>query len=136
MNQLTFLCSKVIKTVNEGLENHDINSQINESHSQNTPNVPDTMDLGSLEVVSTTTESDVIISLGHQNEYYLNHEQEVVKKDTQKTLQTYIKKIFRQVKFLSDTKKDFHEPNFVQHVHGVRSQSVDICDYLWNSLGE
>ena len=77
------------------------------------------MDLGSLEVVSTTTESDVIISLGNQNEYYLNHEQEVVKKDTEKTLQTYIKKIFRQVKFLSDTKKDFHEPNFVQHVHGV-----------------
>ena len=136
MNQLSFLCLKVIKTINEGLENHDINSEVNESHSQNTTNVPDSMDLGSIEVVSTTTELDVIISLGHQNEYYLNHEQEVVKKDTEKTLQTYIKKIFRQVKFLSDTKKDFHEPNFVQHVHGVQSQSVDICDYLWNSLGE
>ena len=95
------------------------------------------IDIGAdVEDMSDTTETDVITVLVEQAEYYENSNSEVVKKDTEKTLQCYLKKIYRQVKFLTDSGKNYKEPNFVEHVHGQKSQSVELCEYLWKSLGE
>ena len=86
------------------------------------------------DVVSTTTESEAIITLANQSDLYSNPNKEEVKPDTEKTLQRYIKKIFRQVKFLTDVGRDYNEPNFVNSMT-EKSQSAEICEYLWKSLG-
>ena len=86
------------------------------------------------DLVSTTTESEAIISLANQSDLYSNPHQEEVKPDTEKTLQRYIKKIFRQVKFLTDVGREYNEPNFVNTMI-EKSQSAEICEYLWKSLG-
>ena len=86
--------------------------------------------------MSETIETDVISVLVEQAEYYENVSSEVVKKDTKKTLQGYIKKNYKQVKFLTESGKNYKEPNFVQYIHGQKSQSVELCEYLWKSLGE
>ena len=86
--------------------------------------------------MSDTTETEIITALTQQEEYYESYESEVTKKDTEKTLQTYIKKIFRQVKFFTDTGKNYKEPNFVQYDQGHTSQAVELCNYLWKSLGK
>ena len=89
------------------------------------------IDIGAdVKEMSDTTETDVITVLVEQAEYYENSNSEVVKKDTEKTLQCYLKKIYRQVKFLTDSGKNYKEPNFVEHVHGQKSQSVELCEYL------
>ena len=85
------------------------------------------------DMVSTTTESEAIITLANQSDLYSNPHQEEVKPDTEKTLQRYIKKIFRQVKFLTDTGRDYNEPNFVNTMV-EKSQSAEICEYLWKKL--
>ena len=87
------------------------------------------------DMVSTTTESEAIITLANQSDLYSNLHQEEVKPDTEKTLQRYIKKIFRQVKFLTDTGRDYNEPNFVNTMV-EKSQSAEICEYLWKNLGK
>ena len=86
--------------------------------------------------MSDTTETEVLSALSQQAEYYESNESEVIKRDTEKTLQTYLKKIFRQVKFLTDSGKNYKEPNFVQHGQGQSSQAADLCSYLWKSLGK
>ena len=85
--------------------------------------------------VSDTTESVIITSLVEQADFYEGRESEPRKKDTEKTIQTYIKKIYRQVKFLTDSGKNYKEPNFVQHVHEQKSQAAQLCEYFWKSLG-
>lgn len=90
----------------------------------------------SQENLSDTTETEVISALVEQAEYYASSEKEETKSDTEKTLQTYIKKIFRQVKFLTDSGKDFKEPNFVDHIHGQKTQAAELCEYLWKCLGK
>lgn len=85
--------------------------------------------------ISKMTESVTLCQMNLQEEYYGSSKKEELKMDTLKTIQTYLKKIFRQAKFLSDTGKQFKEPNFV-HINGIRSQSVEICEYLWKTLGK
>ena len=85
--------------------------------------------------ISVITESATVNLLTMQAEYYDSDEKETLKMDTLKTIQTYLKKIFRQAKFLSDTGTSFNKPNFVLQ-NGVKSQSVEICEYLWKSLGK
>ena len=85
--------------------------------------------------ISVITESATVNLLTIQAEYYDSDEKETLKMDTLKTIQTYLKKIFRQAKFLSDTGTNFNKPNFVLQ-NGVKSQSVEICEYLWKSLGK
>ena len=72
--------------------------------------------------------------MNNQEGYYRSHEQESLNKDTLKTIQGYLKTIFRQAKFLSDTGNEYNEPKFVTS-NGYRSQSVQICEYLWKKLG-
>ena len=48
-----------------------------------------------------------------------------------------MKKIFRQCKFPSDTKNVFYKPNFVTgNMNGEKSQTVQICEWLWDKIGE
>ena len=47
-----------------------------------------------------------------------------------------MKKIFRQCKFPSDTKNQFHKPNFVIGImNGEKSQTVQICEWIWKRIG-
>lgn len=85
--------------------------------------------------ISVITESATVNLLTQQTEYYESDDKEELKMDTLKTIQTYVKKIFRQAKFLSDTGSNFNKPNFVIQ-NDVKSQSVEICEYLWKSLGK
>lgn len=87
-------------------------------------------------VLSETSDTDILSSLVDQSEYYETLEPEVKTKDSEKTMQSYLKKIFRQVKFLTDSGKNYREPNFIQHVHGQSSQAVELCTYLWGKLGK
>ena len=80
------------------------------------------------------TESEIIHNMNNQEGYYRSHEQESLNKDTLKTIQGYLKIIYRQAKFLSDTGNEYNEPKFVTS-NGYRSQSVQICEYLWKKLG-
>ena len=86
--------------------------------------------------VSETSESLVLTALADESDFYNSHEREVRNADTEKTMQRYIKKTFQLVKFLSDNGKNYKEPSFVQHVHAKKSQSVEICEYLWKLLGK
>ena len=90
----------------------------------------------STDVMSETTESEVLYALVEQSEYYENLDAEITKKDTEKTLQSYLVKIFRQFKFLTESGKNYREPNFVQHVYGQKSQSAELYEYLWKNLGK
>ena len=85
--------------------------------------------------ISVITESGTLSNLTLQADLYHSDEQEEFNVDTLKTMQSYLKKIYRGAKFLSDTGKKFKEPNFVVS-HAERSQAVQICDYLWYSLGK
>ena len=119
---------------NEG-DSSDSRSGLIES--ENRDNISIEIDVNdSTDVMSETTESEVLSALVEQSEYYENLDAEITKKDTEKTLQSYLKKIFRQVKFLTESGKNYREPNFVQHVHGQKSQSAELCEYLWKKLGK
>ena len=116
---------------NEG-DSSDSRSGLIES--ENRDNISIEIDVDdSTDVMSETTESEVLSALVEQSEYYENLDAEITKKDTEKTLQSYLKKIFRQVKFLTESGKNYREPNFVQHVHGQKSQSAELCEYLWKN---
>ena len=59
-----------------------------------------------------------------------------------RTMKRYLRKVYRQVKFPSDDKLEFDEPNFVQSVEYdnngnkiFESQTVEIVDYLLSELG-
>ena len=90
---------------------------------------------GNHDDISVITESATVNLINLQSEYYEGDEKEDLKMDTLKTIQTYLKKIFRQAKFLSDIGNNFNKPNFVTQ-NGTKSQSVEICEYLWKSLGK
>ena len=90
---------------------------------------------GNHDDISVITESATVNLINLQAEYFESDEREDLKKDTLKTTQTHLKKIFRQAKFLSDTGNNFNKPNFVTQ-SGIKSQSVEICEYLWKSLGK
>ena len=86
--------------------------------------------------LSETTETEIMSSLSEQNDYYSASEKEKFSKDFEKMMQTYLKKIYRQLKWMSDVSKEYKEPNFIVHVHGIKSQTVEVCEYLWRSLGK
>ena len=90
---------------------------------------------GNHDDISVITESATVNLINLQAEYYNSDEKETLKMDTLKTIQTYLKKIFRQANFLSDSGENFNKPNFVTQ-NGPKSQSVEICEYLWKSLGK
>ena len=90
---------------------------------------------GNNDDISVITESATVNMLNLQADLFESDEKEELKMDTLKTIQTYMKKIYRQAKFLSDSGINFEKPNFVVQ-NGPKSQSVEICEYLWKSLGK
>ena len=113
----------------------DWESKLNENDSFTAPGGTLIDGGGNHEDISIITESATMNLINLQAEYYESNEQEPLKMDTLKTIQTYLKKIFRQAKFLSDSGNNFNNPNFVPQ-SGIKSQSVEICEYLWKSLGK
>ena len=109
--------------------------QINLEKSNMHDDGSDEVEVDDSDEISMMTESVTLCQMNLQEEYYKSDEKEELKMDTLKTIQTYVKKIYRQAKFLSDTGNNFKEPNFV-NTTGLRPQSVEICEYLWKSLGK
>lgn len=80
--------------------------------------------------------------MDEQKLYYMDSEGcEPFCKDTLNTMQRYLRTLFRQVKFLSDSKSQFNEPDFVSKgrlnsTTGNRQvqQTVQICTFLLDNL--
>ena len=86
--------------------------------------------------VSVITESVTINQLGQQADLYESEEQEELNLDTLRTMKRYLKKIYRGAKFLSDSGKNYKEPNFILLQGQEQLQLVQICEFLWKSLGK
>jgi hypothetical protein len=86
--------------------------------------------------------NETIVKLDEQRMYYMDSEGcEPFCKDTLNTMQRYLQPLFCQVKFLSDSKSQFNEPNFVSRgrinsVTGNREvqQTAQICTFLLDNL--
>ena len=111
------------------------NSRVHFEMNRNSRNHNSNSTYDNREEVSIMTESDILSQMNLQEQYYNFGEQEQKNTDTLKTIQGYVKKIYRSAKFLSDTGKDFKQPNFFIS-DGNKPQSVVICEYLWKSLGK
>lgn len=88
-----------------------------------------------------TTTSETLDKLWEQEELYNSSEQEEEDEDTKSTLKRYIRKVFRQVKFFSESDAEFKTPDFVvtrkrdsQTGEMVDSQIVQICDYFIKNI--
>ena len=86
--------------------------------------------------LSVITELVTITQLGLQADLYESEEQEELNLDTLRTMKRYLKKIYRGAKFLSDSGKNYKEPNFILLQGQEQLQSVQICEFLWKSLGK
>jgi hypothetical protein len=91
---------------------------------------------GNEDVCSDTTHSEILSELAEQDTIYVGGEREEKHKETEKSIQRYLKKIYRNLKFFSDNKINYDEPNFVYSSSGEKQQSVQICDYLLKNLGK
>ena len=76
-----------------------------------------------------------------QREIYASSVKEEMDTGTKNTIQRYLKKVYRQIKFLSDNRAAFTEPDFVQMKRrgfdGImrESQTVQICDWILENIG-
>ena len=66
--------------------------------------------------------------------YKTNHDNTMCRQ-VQTTIQRYLKKLYSQVKFFSDSKKDYSEPCFVTK-KGREKQTVVICEYLLKNMNK
>ena len=69
-----------------------------------------------------------------QNELYERGESEKRHPDTVRCVKSYLKKVYRQVKFFSDSQENFQQPNFVQK--DMETQTVQICNWILKQLGK
>ena len=91
---------------------------------------------GNEDVCSETTHSEILSELAEQDTIYVGGDREDKHKETEKSIQRYLKKNYRNLKFFSDNKMNYDEPNFVYSSNGEKQQSVQICDYLLKNLGK
>ena len=100
----------------------------------------DDMSQNTLTTYGSTNET--MVKLDEQTMYYMDSEgSEPFCKDTLNTMQRYLRRLFCQVKFLSDSKSQFNEPDFVSRgrinsTTGNREvqQTVQICTFLLENL--
>ncbi len=100
----------------------------------------DDMSQNTLTTYGSTNET--MVKLDEQTMYYMDSEgAEPFCKDTLNTMQRYLRRLFRQIKFLSDSKSQFNEPDFVSRgrinsTTGNRDvqQTVQICTFLLENL--
>ena len=90
---------------------------------------------GNEDVCSDTTHSEILSELAEQDTIYVGGDHEHKHKETEKSIQRYLKKNYRNLKFFSDTKINYDEPNFVYSSNRQKQQSVQICEYLLKNLG-
>ena len=89
---------ELINSCNRSLqENQESNNDLDSREVNNNEEMPDSGQMlmiptidNTNDLVSTTTESEAIITLANQSDLYSNPHQEEVKQDTEKTLQRYI----------------------------------------------
>ena len=77
---------------------------------------------------STTSmaSDDLVKHLSKQAELYRSGEKEEEKSLVKNAIQNYLREIFRSVKFFSDNKGDYKEPDFVSE-EGKKRQTAKIC---------
>ena len=88
-----------------------------------------------------STTSETLDKLWEQEEWYNSSEQEEESDDIKATLKRYIRKVFRQVKFFTESDSEFKTPDFVvprkrdsETGEMVDSQIVQICDYFVKNI--
>ena len=75
-----------------------------------------------------------IMSIAKQSRLYKNQEvEEEICADTVQCVQRYLRRIYRQVKFFSDTKEDYKEPCFVSK-EGRKKQTVVLCEWILENI--
>lgn len=77
--------------------------------------------------------SSNIMRIAKQSKLYKNQEIEEVCADTVQCVQRYLRRIYRQVKFFSDTKEDYKEPCFVSK-DGRKKQTVVLCEWILENI--
>ena len=77
-----------------------------------------------------------------QRMLYDDDQKEYLSTDIKETIKRYLKTVYRNVKFLSDSPATFHEPDFIRHGKKdgdgevVNIQSVSICNFLLEQMGK
>ena len=74
-----------------------------------------------------------IMALARQAKAYRDNKMEEFTKDTMQCIQKYLRRIYRQVKFFSDTKLDFKQPCFVSE-EGKKKQTVVLCNWILDNI--
>ena len=78
---------------------------------------------------------DTLDQLSKQEDVYESGNKEKLCKDGERTMQRYLRQLFRMVKFLSDSDKEFKQPNFVSN-RTQKKQTVTICEWLLEKIGK
>lgn len=76
---------------------------------------------------------DILKKLAKQSILYKSGEQDVVYKEYTSVIMTHVRQIFRMVKFFSDSKELYNEPDFVTEA-GLKRQTVKICHMLFRQM--
>ena len=74
-----------------------------------------------------------IMALARQAKAYRDNKMEEFSKDTMQCIQKYLRRIYRQVKFFSDTKQEFKQPCFVSE-EGKKKQTVVLCNWILDNI--
>ena len=84
---------------------------------------------------STTSmaSDDLVKHLSKQAELYRSDEKEEENSLVKNAIQNYLREIFRSVKFFSDSKGDYKDPNFVSE-EGKKRQTAKICNKIFTNL--
>ena len=89
------------------------------------PSVDDSEDLD--------TSSETVLKLAKQSQLYKHTATEDVCDDTVQCIQRYLRRIYRQVKFFSDSKEEYKEPCFVSE-EGRKKQTVTLCEWILENI--
>ena len=82
---------------------------------------------------TSTTSDDLVKHLSKQAELYRGDEKEEENSLVKNAIQNYLREIFRSVKFFSDSKGDYKEPDFVSE-EGKKRQTARICKRIFTNL--
>ena len=74
-----------------------------------------------------------IMALARQAKAYRDNNMEEYQKDTMQCIQKYLRRIYRQVKFFSNTKQEFKQPCFVSE-EGKKKQTVVLCNWILDNI--
>jgi len=135
---------ELIQIESNNNRHNSISSRSSTSGESNTTNetdlsgtTDDDSSIGQL-VIPTINENDEVDSevlkmISQQIIHYKTGDQERECSNVLNNIQRYVRQIFRMVKFFSDDKDDFKEPDFVTE-KGRNRQASKICIYLFKSL--